>query len=137
MLRAALVIAALAAPAAADDAKDLIGSWKVETATLGGKDVGLKGTVLTIEAGGKYSVKLPEATDKGTITYDEKATPKGMEIVSETDGPLKGKKLPAIYEMKDDRLTICYDMDFKAKPAKFEAAAGTNHALFVYVREKK
>jgi uncharacterized protein (TIGR03067 family) len=138
MLRACLIaVAVFAAPAAADDLKELAGEWKIESATLGGKDIGLKGLTLILAADGSYESKLPDSTDKGKFTADEKAMPKGMEIISETEGPLKGKKLPAIYELKKDTLTICYDMDMKARPAKLESAAGTNVLMVVYNRGKK
>ena len=60
-----------------------------------------------------------------------------MEIKSETGGPLKGKTIPAIYELKGDGLTICYDMELKAKPAKFESPADSQVLLVPYKREKK
>jgi len=99
----ALVFAA--APALADDAKDMVGTWAVEKATLGGKDMTetLKVLTLTIEAGGKYSVKHGEEADKGTFTMDAKASPKAMDVKSEGGGPLKGKSIPAIYELRGIR----------------------------------
>jgi uncharacterized protein (TIGR03067 family) len=138
MLRfAVLSVALLAAPATADDLKELAGEWTIESATLGGTDIGLKGMTLILKADGSYESKLPDSTDKGKFAVDAKGMPKGMEIISETDGPLKGKKLPAIYELAKDKLTICYDMDFKAKPAKLESAAGTNILKVVYTKSKK
>jgi uncharacterized protein (TIGR03067 family) len=137
LFAAALVLAA--APALADDAKDMVGAWAIEKATLGGKDFTgtLKDGKLTIAAGGKYESVVGGQTDTGTFTTDEKATPKAMDIKSETDGPLKGKTVPSIYELKGDSLTVCYDLDLKARPAKFESPDKSNVLLVVYKREKK
>ena len=125
-----------AARLVADDAKDSIGTWVAEKATLGGKDIDLAGLKLKIEAGGKYTVDHGAEADKGTFTLDAKTTPKSMEIKSEM-GPLKGKTIPAIYELKGDTMTVCYDMEMKAKPAKFESPADSQVLLVVYKREKK
>lgn len=134
---AALVFAA--APVRADDAKDMTGTWAVEKATIGGKDTtdALKVLKLTIEAGGKYSVAHGEEADKGTFTVDPKKSPKAMDIKSEAGGPLKGKTILAIYELKGDELTVCYDLGEKGRPEKFESPAGGNVLLVTYKREKK
>jgi uncharacterized protein (TIGR03067 family) len=68
---------------------------------------------------------------------DEKAKPRAMDITSETEGPLKGKSVPAIYELKADTMTVCYDLDLKARPTEFKSPAGSNVLLVVYKREKK
>jgi uncharacterized protein (TIGR03067 family) len=58
-----------------------------------------------------------------------------MDITGD-DGPNKGKKYPSIYELKDDTLTICYGLDEKSRPAKFETAKGSGTMLVVYKRKK-
>jgi len=138
LLAAAVVFSA--APALADDSKDLVGTWVVEKAMLGGKDAGetLKVLKLTIEAGGKYAVSSNgDEVDKGTFTLDAKKSPKAMDITSEGGGPLKGKTIPAIYELKGDTLTVCYDLEMKGRPAKFDSPEGGNVLLATYKREKK
>jgi hypothetical protein len=34
-------------------------------------------------------------------------------------------------------MTVCYDLDLKARPAEFKSPAGSNVLLVVYKREKK
>jgi uncharacterized protein (TIGR03067 family) len=121
------------ADAAADDWKALTGTWKVEKATLGGQDMSesLKSLVLTIEEG-KYKL----VTDTGTLAIEPDKKPKVMTIKG-TDGPNKGKTIPAIYEVDKDTLTICYDLSGKELPATFESKAGTKLFLVSYKREKK
>lgn len=137
LLAAALAFAA--APALADDMKDMVGTWAIEKAELGGKDVAatLKGSKLTIETGGKYSSDVGGQSDKGTFTVDEKKSPKAMDIKSEAAPDLKDKTLPAIYELKGDTLTVCYGLDFKTRPAKFESPDKSEVLLVTYKREKK
>jgi uncharacterized protein (TIGR03067 family) len=139
ILALAAVALVTAAPAAADDPKDMAGTWAIEKAELGGKDIlaTLKDGKLTIAAGGKYTSEVGGQTDKGTFTVDEKAKPRAMDIKSETEGPLKDKTVQAIYELKGDAMTVCYDLDLKARPAEFKSPAGSNVLLVVYKREKK
>ena len=58
-----------------------------------------------------------------------------MEIKG-TDGPNKGKTIPAIYELKDDTMRVCYDLNEKKRPTEFKTKAGTNLYLVTYKREK-
>lgn len=127
------------APTRADDLKDMVGQWKISKAILGGNDITatLGSAKMTIDAQGKYSTVLGGETDKGRFTLDEKATPRGMDITSESEGPLKGVKILAIYELKGDTLQVCYDLDMKNRPGKFEAPAKTNVLLVQYQRESK
>jgi len=121
------------ADATADDWKALTGTWKVEKATLGGQDMSesLKTFVLTIEEG-KYKL----LTDAGTVAIEPDKKPKVMTIKG-TDGPNKGKTIPAIYEIDKDTLTICYDLSGKETPTAFESKPGTKMFLVTYKREKK
>jgi uncharacterized protein (TIGR03067 family) len=121
------------ADATADDWKALTGTWKIEKAALGGQDMSesLKTFVLTIEEG-KYKL----LTDAGTLAIEPDKKPKVMTIKG-TDGPNKGKTIPAIYEIDKDALTICYDLSGKEPPTAFESKAGTKILLVSYKREKK
>jgi uncharacterized protein (TIGR03067 family) len=123
--------------ATADDWKKLAGTWRVEAATLNGADATatLKAAVLTIEEG-KYKLFLGN-TDAGTLAIDPGKKPKAMTITG-TDGPNKGKTIPAIYEIDGDTLKICYTLGGgKDAPTEFQSTA-ENKALFVtYKRDKK
>jgi uncharacterized protein (TIGR03067 family) len=121
----------------ADEWKGLKGTWKVEKAVLRGEDTtdAFKSAVLTMEEG-KYTVDFAGGQDKGTITLDTVKKPKQMTIVG-TDGPNKGKTLPAVYELDGDTLKICYQLEGKDPPAGLESKAGTSTLSIVYKREKK
>lgn len=139
-MRTILALACLCAVAVADDAKELKtlnGTWKVEKAEIDGADQtdAFKVAVMVLD-NGTYDVSFGDMKDKGTLSVDATKTPKTMDVKG-TDGTNKGKSYPCIYELKDDKLTICYGLDEKTRPAKFESAKESNTMLVVYKREKK
>ena len=83
---------------------------------------------------GEYEV-VAESPDKGTVTYNKAADPKEMDIKG-VEGPNKGKTILAIYELKDDKLTICYDLSGKSRPTEFKTQAKTKLFLVTYERKK-
>jgi uncharacterized protein (TIGR03067 family) len=53
-----------------------------------------------------------------------------------TEGPNQGKTYPAIYELHEDTLRICYDLSGAKRPTKFRTVAGTRLYLVTYERKK-
>lgn len=139
-----LCLVALAAPRllAVDVPKGLDGTWKPSQAELGGKPMPpaiVQGITLKIN-GTNYlvTVRLPdgkESPDKGTLVIDPKAAPKTMTIRG-VEGPNAGKSIPAIYELKEDTLRICYDLSGTATPKEFKSSPGTRLYLVQYARRK-
>lgn len=136
VLVAALLISA---SALGDDVKDelkkLQGKWSPISAELGGTKLSeeqLKAIQLTLE-GEKYTVKIGDISDLGTIEIDPSKTPRTMDIIG-TEGPNKGKTIPAIYEVSGDTLKVCYSLDGKDRPTEFKAGAATKVFLVVYKR---
>ncbi len=123
-----------------DGAKDpdaIQGTWLPATAELGGKmfpDEVRKSIKLVIKDD-KYTVTVGKGVDQGTIKLDPTAKPKKMDITG-TDGPNKGKTIPAIYELDGDSLRICYDLSGKSHPKEFKTMEGTALYLVTYKREK-
>jgi uncharacterized protein (TIGR03067 family) len=120
-----------------DDAKKIQGAWKPATAELAGKpfpEETLKNMKLVL-ADGKYTVTIGEQADEGTIKLDAAQEPRAMDIEG-TTGPNKGKKIPAIYELTDSTLRICYDLSGKARPKEFKTKADTLLFLVEYKRQK-
>ena len=122
------------------DAKDedaIQGTWLASTAELGGQkfpDEVRKSIKLVIK-GGKYTVTVGNQPDKGTSKLDPSAKPKAMDITG-TDGPNKGKRFLAIYDLKGDTLRVCYDLSGKNRPTEFKTVADTQLFLVTYNREK-
>jgi uncharacterized protein (TIGR03067 family) len=138
----ALSIAVAACPrahadATADDWKKLAGTWKVDAATFNGDDATalFKEAVLTIEEG-KYKVAFGGMNDVGTLALDPAKKPKEMTITG-TDGPSKGKTMPAIYEIDGDTLKVCYAIEGKDAPKEFKSTAENKTLLVTYKRDKK
>jgi uncharacterized protein (TIGR03067 family) len=131
----------LSTPARGDekaDLKKLEGTWLPSEAVFGGRswpDEERKAIKLVI-ADGKYTVTVHGQDDKGTLKLDTKAKPATMDIVG-TDGPNKGRTIPAIYELSGDTLKICYALDGKERPGTFESKSESRLFLVTYKREKR
>ncbi len=122
---------------AKDDGKKMQGSWKPVAAELGGKpfpDEVLKAMKLVV-ADGKYAVTAGEQTDEGTLKLDPAMEPRAMDVVG-TKGPNQGKTIPAIYELTDATLRVCYDLSGKARPKEFKTKADTQLFLVEYKRQQ-
>jgi uncharacterized protein (TIGR03067 family) len=119
-----------------DEDSAVNGTWQATTAELAGEKFPEKVTAsikLTL-TDGKYEV-IAESPDRGTVTYDTSAKPKTMDIKG-TDGPNKGKTFLAIYELKDDELTICYDLSGASRPTEFKSLPKTKLFLVTYKKQK-
>ncbi len=58
----------------------------------------------------------------------------GFPLLSGVD---RGKTFLSIYEIKGDRMRICYDLSGQKYPAEFKSTKGTQLFLVNYRREKK
>jgi uncharacterized protein (TIGR03067 family) len=113
------------------------GTWRGSRAELGGKkmpDKVIASLTLTLK-GGTYEA-VAESADRGTVRYDTSAEPRAMDIKG-VEGPNKGKTYLAIYELKHDTLTICYDLSGASRPKEFKTQPGTRLFLVTYARVKK
>jgi uncharacterized protein (TIGR03067 family) len=136
-LIAVAFVAGAFAQDAATDKKALQGKWQLTSGEVGGQkfpDTQIKMISLTI-TGDKYVVKVGEAVDQGTLNFDSSKKPKAMDIVG-AEGPNKGKKMLAIYELDGDTLRICYDLTGKARPSEFKSTKEMPYFLATYQRAK-
>jgi uncharacterized protein (TIGR03067 family) len=128
---------AACAPGSTDDAKAVQGRWKAVTGELAGQpmtEAVLKTISLKLD-NGKYEVFVGGNPDRGTYTMDATSKPKGITITG-TEGPNRGKTFPAIYELKDDTLRICYNLSGGKRPTEFKSFAGTKLYFATYNRMK-
>jgi uncharacterized protein (TIGR03067 family) len=112
------------------------GKWVATKAEMSGKKLPKQVTAnlkLTLK-NGEYEV-VAESPDRGTVTYDTAALPNTMDIKG-VEGPNKGKTYLAIYELKDDELTICYDLSGDSRPTEFKTQPNTKLFLVTYARQK-
>ncbi len=118
------------------DLDQLQGSWLPVTAELAGKpfpEQVRKTISLTVE-GDAYRVTVGPAVDKGTLHADRSATPHTLDIVG-TEGPNKGKTIPAIFERQGDTVRICYDLSGGSRPTVFVSKEGTQLFLVTYKKQ--
>lgn len=120
------------------DARNIEGMWLPVKAELAGQqmsDASLKSIHYLKLAGGKYEVQA-ESLDKGDYTIDPAAKPRVIDIAG-VEGANAGKKIPAIYELDGDRLTICYGLGGGQRPTEFKTEKGTMNFLITYQRKKE
>src|SRR6266571_2105623 len=110
------IVFAFAMVLRADDAKDLNDTWKPTE-------------------GSKYQTKVKGKDESGTFKFDAAKTPKTMDIMV-GDGPNKDKTLLTIYDLTGDTLKVCYSLDGKTRPDKFESTGENKYLLIVYKRKK-
>ena len=120
---------------AGGDSKALNGVWVPVSAVMGGKSYTTEEckSIHAVFHNGKYSVKVGDQTDKGTYTVDGSKDPKQLTVVG-TEGPNKGKTIPAIFELDKNTLKVCYDMSGKAPPEKFESKTDSKIFLVTYAK---
>src|SRR5262249_28359120 len=125
LLATSLIAISFTSVARSDDDKvkkvlaEMSGTWIPSEAELDGEklpDKAIKSLKLVIKDE-KYTVTVDNQVDEGTVTLDLESDPTGMEIKG-TKGPNEGKTIPAIYELKDDVLKVCYNLEGKKRPTK-------------------
>jgi uncharacterized protein (TIGR03067 family) len=126
-----------AEPEKAGSEKAINGVWVPVSAVMDGKSMTTEEckSIHAVFHNGKYSVKVGDQTDKGTYTVDESKDPKQLTIVG-TEGPNKGKTIPAIYELDKKTLKVCYDLSGKAAPEKFESKADSKTFFVTYTKSE-
>lgn len=121
-----------------DDAGAIQGNWIPVKGEFRGRPVAdavLKSISLKLD-NGKYEVVAGSHPDRGVYTVDSGSKPKCLTITG-TEGPNIGKTFPAIYELNDDTLRICYDLSGAKRPDEFKSIAGTQLYLVTYHRQKE
>jgi clostripain len=132
-------------PAADTDAdkkdKDkLQGTWNAISITEGtNEEADAEGQTLAFK-GDEFAVKSRDAVMmKGTFKVDASKKPKTIDLKIE-DGPKdrKGKTAHGIYELKDDKLTLCIVKPGPGnRPKEFASKEGADTVLLKLEREKK
>jgi uncharacterized protein (TIGR03067 family) len=120
-----------------DDGKKMEGAWKPDTAEFGGEKVNseeLARITVTIK-GNKYTTVAGDGKDEGTFQLYSAKKPKAMDITG-TEGPNKGKTIPAIYELDGDTMRVCYALQGTNHPTEFKSTVENKYLLINYKRQK-
>src|SRR5262249_62115477 len=113
--------------------KKFEGTWAVESAREGGKDVPadkLKGITFTFRGDKMVFGKGDKEKDEATFKIDPGKKPPHIDLMT------KGKTLPGIYAFEGGQLKLCFGVDAE-RPSKFESPAGSKTVLLVLKRAKK
>lgn len=123
--------------ASADDLQKLQGTWEIARSEANGTEIASEDSVgITVKIkDGAYEVVKNDSTDRGRFTINPAAEPRTMDVNVET-GPVAGRNLKAIYELKDDTLRICYTVEGAERPKAFTTEQDSGHLLITYKRKK-
>jgi uncharacterized protein (TIGR03067 family) len=144
----AVMLAAIATVAVADDAKDaaikkdrkqIEGTWRViELVIDGNKSAEEDARKLTVvnAADGTWILRAEDREiNKGTSTLDATKKPKTIDFtVTEGDG--KGNLHLGIYEIGKKTRKLCFASPGKERPTAFSSTSGSEHTLVIFERKK-
>ncbi len=112
------------------------GTWVPITAELGGHALP-EDRLLSMKlilAKQNYTMLVGKTSDKGTVTLNSEVRPMAMDVRG-TEGPNKGKTIPAIYQLAGDTLKVCYNLSGQERPTEFMTRPNTNLFLVMYKRQ--
>jgi uncharacterized protein (TIGR03067 family) len=106
-------------------------------ANVAGRDLivnELRVKYLVLDAGGYTIVdRSNQIVDSGEYLVDDAASPQTMDIVGR-EGPNAGRTMLAIYQLEEDRLTVCYDLDGQERPIDMQPRADQLLLSITYAR---
>ena len=121
----------------ADDTKTFNGDWEVAGAIIEGNETPAdfnKMIQLQMRAKSYMTSRMGEVVDEGMFELMTDQIPHKIEITG-VKGENAGKKIRGIYKLEGkDKLTICYALDGKAYPEKFEGKR-PGMVLITYTRK--
>ena len=122
--------------AAAGGLQKFAGKWVPTEVKINGNPVPreqLDAILLTIE-GNRYTSRVGEKTDEGTLAIDESKKPATMDVLrKKSDG--SEATIPAIYEFNGEALKICYAIGTPARPTEFKSETDGGTLLVTYKRD--
>lgn len=115
----------------------LSGTWVPIAADVAGKPLfvaELRVKYFVLESGA-YSIidRTNHVVDSGSYYVNEAAQPATLDIVGR-DGPSAGRTLRAIFQLDEDSLTVCYDLDGQERPANMQPQADQLLLSITYAR---
>ena len=121
-----------------DPRQQLAGIWTCVSATIDGSPLAAetaKLLTLTLTNERFKTQRGDQVLFDSTYTLNATKDPKQIDMIG-TEGDLKGKPALGIYKLDGDKLTLCYTMPGKERPAKLESAPKSGVYLIEWQRAK-
>ena len=117
----------------------LAGAWVPVAASVSGKELlvaELRVKFLVLD-GHDYNIidRSNQIVDRGEYLVNDSAKPWTIDIVGR-DGPNAGRSMLALFELEDDRLTVCYNLDGNDRPANMQAHEDQDQLLLSITYER-
>lgn len=117
---------------------ELDGVWVCESGTVNGRkldDGTAKSLRLTLNGEQFKTQRGDDVLFDSTFSVDTRVSPPHIDMVG--IGELAGKIGKGIYEVQQDRLTMCYTMPGHDRPKTFGSEEGSNAHLMVWRRKRE
>lgn len=116
-----------------DDLEQLWGTWQIVRSEYNGLDNPEQEKEYSWEfQGHKYTIKHNgNFVQLWKVKLNSGKKPKTIDATHD----ITGQKLMGIYEIKGDRLKICYDLTGNGRPDSFKAAPGSRRVCFIFERQ--
>jgi uncharacterized protein (TIGR03067 family) len=110
--------------------RSLEGEWSFEALQIDGTDMprALIAQSKLLFDGDRFRMESPEGTYDGRFAIDTSMTPMRIDIEF-VEGPDAGNWSYGVFELDDDRLTICLGLVGAPRPTVFATRSGSGHAL--------
>lgn len=118
---------------------ELQGTWKVTRVEFNGQTLPpetIEGWSLTVKSE-KYTLRAGPVTVGGSIRLDLASDPRGI-VATRTSGLDTGKTVQGIYELKGDRLKMCFnEPGRKKRPPRFATSEGSGYRCYTLERSRE
>jgi len=113
------------------------GTWVPEDGMSAGKKLtdNQLANIKLLLRDGKYTTIVGEDKEEGIYKVDTSKSPHPIDIEASM-GPNKGKKIPAIVELKGDTMRVCYNPEGAERPKDFVSTEENKFLLISYKRAK-
>jgi uncharacterized protein (TIGR03067 family) len=113
-----------------DRLRSMEGTWGFRSLEIDGDAIPgsmLANSRLLID-GDRFRMESPEANYEGIFTIDVEQAPHHIDI-DFVEGPEAGNRSKGIFQLEDDRFTICLGLAGAERPERFVTSRGSGHAL--------
>ncbi len=118
-------------------ARALEGCWVPVAARIGASELAvaeLRVRYLLLRDGGYRIIdRSNQVVDGGHYAVDAARTPPTLDIIG-ASGPGAGRVMLAVYELRGDELTVCYDLERAERPASVRPRRDQPVLAITYVR---